>query len=122
MLDHPLVVAAAPALIAAVVLVWRWAAANVAARRQWRDDVHRACTVELPNLRTDLVTHMGNEEQLRRDDQHERERRQAVIDGQFATLRQEFADGMRSVHERIDDVLVRVARPSNGGWQGPRRG
>lgn len=99
-LAHPLVAVVATALLGLLGWLIRDMLRNL------RDDI--------AGLSRDLVRHMGNEEQLRRDEQHERERRQAVIDGQFATLRAELADGLRSVHERIDDVLARSTHPSNG--------
>lgn len=107
-LAHPLVAVVATALFGLL----GWLVRDML--RNLRDDI--------ADLSRELVRHMGNEEELRRQDKADREDRQAHTDRQFNALRAEMRDGLRSVHERIDDVLVRVAHPSNGGWQGPRRG
>lgn len=94
--SHPFVIALVPVTFALCVSGWR----SYQKRRQWRREVHEAVTVALPELRDDLVSHMGNEEQLRKADQHEREQRQAIIDGQFATMRADIG----KVHQRVDEI------------------
>ncbi len=69
---------------------------------------------EHAQVRGELRAHMDDEIRIREheqvEDRHEREVRQAIIDGQFATLRTELADGLRGVHERIDQMLVERRR------------
>lgn len=69
-------------------------------------------TVDLKDLRTELVTHMGAEEGLRSDDIANRDRRQEEMDVWRTEVRDDIAGvrgDIRTVHGRIDDALGALA-------------
>lgn len=75
-----------------------------------------ANTVDLKDLRTELVTHMGAEESLRSADIETRDRRQDEMDAwrdevrsDISEVKEEVRTGLGTVHRRIDTALQRLA-------------
>lgn len=67
---------------------------------------------ELAELSTQLVNHMGAEEDLRAADIADRDRRQDEIDRWRTDVRDDVAEiktGLGTVHRRIDSALQRLA-------------